>query len=211
MSRTYKRQSEAGKEYWGSRLHKHGEVLGAHTKKLTHRKERREGNLKCSEEESFSNGETIVAIAVVRDDKLPCHGFKRVTILSSGDTTTECGHCGKTIGVRTAGHQIMVVFCCWEHFLHERSNVIPIVPIPPAEEAVKSSKPSKCPTCNGPSTRGRGFRHTEECADSPANRVKAKPKQVATCPKCGGPKRGRGFSHTLDCPTKQNGAGKCQN
>lgn len=34
-------QSNSLKEYWKSRLHKHGEVIGRYTKLLTHRKERR--------------------------------------------------------------------------------------------------------------------------------------------------------------------------
>ncbi len=33
-----------GKEYWKSRLHRHGETLGRITKTLTHRKERREAH-----------------------------------------------------------------------------------------------------------------------------------------------------------------------
>lgn len=35
------KRGRPGKEYWKSRLHKHGEALGRYTKKLTHRKERR--------------------------------------------------------------------------------------------------------------------------------------------------------------------------
>lgn len=31
-----------GKEYWSSRLHRHGETLGRYTKKLTAKKERRD-------------------------------------------------------------------------------------------------------------------------------------------------------------------------
>ena len=31
-----------GKEYWASRLHKWGEELGRYTKRLTHKKERRQ-------------------------------------------------------------------------------------------------------------------------------------------------------------------------
>jgi len=34
-----------GKEYWKSRLHRYGEVLGRYTKIRTHRKERREGKI----------------------------------------------------------------------------------------------------------------------------------------------------------------------
>ena len=30
------------KEYWKSRLHRYGEIMGAFTKRLTHRKERRQ-------------------------------------------------------------------------------------------------------------------------------------------------------------------------
>jgi hypothetical protein len=45
MSRTrHKEKADKkgiGKEYWKSRLHKHGEALGRITKVLTHRKERR--------------------------------------------------------------------------------------------------------------------------------------------------------------------------
>lgn len=33
---------KCGKEYWKSRLHKYGEVLGRYTKKLTSKKERRD-------------------------------------------------------------------------------------------------------------------------------------------------------------------------
>ncbi len=47
MSRTYHKQKAAkrgiGKEYWKSRLYRHGEAPGRYTKTLTHRKERREG------------------------------------------------------------------------------------------------------------------------------------------------------------------------
>ena len=49
MSRTIKHKVSIGKEYWKSRLHKHGEVPGPFTKKLTHRKERRV-NKKLSDE-----------------------------------------------------------------------------------------------------------------------------------------------------------------
>ena len=36
------KKGHAGKEYWKSRLHRFGEVMGKYTKKLTHRKERRQ-------------------------------------------------------------------------------------------------------------------------------------------------------------------------
>ena len=47
MSRSKKDQrgghyQSAGKEYWKSRLHRGGELMGRFTKTLTHRKERRE-------------------------------------------------------------------------------------------------------------------------------------------------------------------------
>ena len=45
-----KSNGHCGKEYWKSRLHKLGEVPGKYTKKLTHRKERREGKLLSKEE-----------------------------------------------------------------------------------------------------------------------------------------------------------------
>lgn len=45
MSRTWHRAKASkvgiGKEYWKSRLHRYGEVIGKITKILTHRKERR--------------------------------------------------------------------------------------------------------------------------------------------------------------------------
>ena len=41
MARTKKGNKESGKEYWKSRLHRHGETTGKVTKILTHRKERR--------------------------------------------------------------------------------------------------------------------------------------------------------------------------
>jgi len=37
------RKGHPGKEYWKSRLHRGGEIPGSLTKKLTHRKERKEG------------------------------------------------------------------------------------------------------------------------------------------------------------------------
>lgn len=36
------KNGKRGKEYWKSRLHRHGESLGRVTKTLTHRKERRQ-------------------------------------------------------------------------------------------------------------------------------------------------------------------------
>jgi hypothetical protein len=46
VSRTRHREKQAkkgcGKEYWASRLHRHGEELGKETKILTHQKERRD-------------------------------------------------------------------------------------------------------------------------------------------------------------------------
>lgn len=46
MSRTKHKEKEAkkgiGKEYWSSRLKKHGTLLGRYTKTRTHRKERRD-------------------------------------------------------------------------------------------------------------------------------------------------------------------------
>lgn len=48
------RYGQCGKEYWKSRLHKYGEILGKYTKKLTARKERRDDK-KIIEEELKSN------------------------------------------------------------------------------------------------------------------------------------------------------------
>ena len=39
------KNGKQGKEYWKSRLHRYGEVTGKYTKKLTHRKERRQNKL----------------------------------------------------------------------------------------------------------------------------------------------------------------------
>lgn len=39
-----------GKEFWKSRLHRGGEVLGRFTKRLTHRKERRVARTETHEE-----------------------------------------------------------------------------------------------------------------------------------------------------------------
>lgn len=51
MSRTRKETKAPGFEYWKSRLHKHGETPGRITKRLTHRKERREGRSIIRQEE----------------------------------------------------------------------------------------------------------------------------------------------------------------
>ncbi len=42
-----KKKGNAGKEYWSSRLHKHGEIPGKITKDLTHKKERRDNKNLC--------------------------------------------------------------------------------------------------------------------------------------------------------------------
>lgn len=42
MSRSFKATPAPGKEYWKSRLHRHGEVPGRATKRRTHRRERAE-------------------------------------------------------------------------------------------------------------------------------------------------------------------------
>ena len=57
----------------------------------------------------------------------------------------------------------------------------------------KSDKPPVCPDCEGPSTRGRGYRHKEDCP-------KLAPKKTKPpCESCGGPARGRGWMHKKDC------------
>lgn len=38
-----KKKGHVGKEYWKSRLHRHGEIPGRLTKKMTHKKERLRG------------------------------------------------------------------------------------------------------------------------------------------------------------------------
>ena len=43
MSRTFRNDGGLGREYWKSRLHRHGEEPGRITKTLTHKKERRQG------------------------------------------------------------------------------------------------------------------------------------------------------------------------
>ena len=49
MSRTWHKQKDekrgVGKEYWKSRLHRYGESIGRFTKKLTHRKERKQNKV----------------------------------------------------------------------------------------------------------------------------------------------------------------------
>lgn len=42
MGRTYRHDSGLDREYWKSRLHRHGEQPGRYTKTQTHRKERRD-------------------------------------------------------------------------------------------------------------------------------------------------------------------------
>lgn len=49
MSDTKRGGKGPGFEYWKSRLHRWGEVPGKITKKLTHRKERREGKRKIDD------------------------------------------------------------------------------------------------------------------------------------------------------------------
>ena len=54
MSRTFHKAKDekrgCGKEYWKSRLHRYGEVLGRYTKILTHRKERRRNKAMAKEQ-----------------------------------------------------------------------------------------------------------------------------------------------------------------
>lgn len=59
-----------------------------------------------------------------------------------------------------------------------------------------------CSVCGGERKFG-GFNHTEECTNSPANKLKAKEaaqKLKSFCPICNGPSKGNGFSHTDECP-----------
>jgi hypothetical protein len=44
------KKGHAGKEYWKSRLHSHGETPGKVTKKMTHKKERRKNKSEVEEE-----------------------------------------------------------------------------------------------------------------------------------------------------------------
>ena len=48
MSRTQRHSRPVGSEYWSSRLHRHGETPGRHTKTLTHKKERRQGRVEAA-------------------------------------------------------------------------------------------------------------------------------------------------------------------
>ena len=52
------KKGHAGKEYWGSRLHKHGELPSKFTKKMTHKKER--------------NRTIILKILKIVGDKVEC-------------------------------------------------------------------------------------------------------------------------------------------
>jgi hypothetical protein len=62
MSRTWHKLKAAKrgiKEYWKSRLHRHGEGTGRVTKNLTHRKERRENKRIAREQELKANPNLI--------------------------------------------------------------------------------------------------------------------------------------------------------
>lgn len=79
-----------------------------------------------------------------------------------------------------------------------------------AKSAAQATR-TPCPSCGGEPGRAKGYRHTDECPDSPANKLKrlAEEKRSARgpkvekppCPTCGGPAgKMRGWQHTDDCP-----------
>lgn len=58
-----------------------------------------------------------------------------------------------------------------------------------------TDKPSHCPECHGPSTRGKGWKHTDTCKLNSTKKTTRPP-----CESCGGEPLGRGFNHKDSCP-----------
>jgi len=83
------------------------------------------------------------------------------------------------------------------------------------QKTIAAPKPTSepCPECGGPPGKSRGWKHTEDCSMSGANRAKAKAKaqyramhkEKPPCPHCGGPARGRGWSHNSECMLSSKG------
>lgn len=78
-------------------------------------------------------------------------------------------------------------------------------------------KPAFCPVCNGPSQRGNGFAHKNDCSERPEAKAAARRAELEAtraampvrpnCPSCDGPpSKGMGWQHKSGC--KDSVAGK---
>lgn len=74
-------------------------------------------------------------------------------------------------------------------------------------------KPAFCPVCNGPSQRGKGFKHKGDCSERPEAKKAARQAELdakrasmpfrENCPECGGPPgKIRGWRHKDGCKKK---------
>lgn len=91
---------------------------------------------------------------------------------------------------------------CESSLLTEQDlSVVAALAVPAVEK--KTARTDTCPSCKG-IPLGRGYKHTEDCPDSTANKLKVRTTdKPATCPDCGGPStRGRGWVHTATCARK---------
>jgi len=153
--------------------------------------------------------------SIVQDPKLPAHGNCRAGTLrpakepvgESKKTSRDasCSHCDADCSYEPDGSNVMAVFCCREHYVAGRADYMPDVPMPVEVSngngiSWGDSKPKKaktCPECGGPSTRGRGWAHTEDCKLSSRNKVR---EPRPNCEFCGGPPASRrGHIHTPEC------------
>jgi hypothetical protein len=135
--------------------------------------------------------------------------------------------CGRWSYDVPAGHTLVKCPNCLEdnrrHFaekqIHDADDEIPApaletevkvsIAVPTVKiEKPKSDKAQFCPECGGPSSRGRGWIHTNTCSMSTANRLLAQRaafaaiKHLDKCPDCNGPRFKKGFKHEETCPRR---------
>lgn len=149
---------------------------------------------------------------IVSEPKLPVSRGCRASLLFApveGDTrpthVTHCAECGEEI-VYSGNKQtdIVAAFCGNKDYNAGRGAYMPIITqaalTASIVKAEKSDKPKECPTCGGPSTRGKGFAHTDDCPDSSVNKASTAREARGNCPHCGGPPgKRRGWKHTDSC------------
>lgn len=133
---------------------------------------------------------------------------------------TTCISCNEPLRLVKPAHDMIAVACSKEcvklpPYADIKRSTAPVVPTEqianPATNSIDSSvavvvkskstssKPATCPDCNGPSTRGRGWKHNDGCK----RLIKPVGNKPATCSGCGGAStRGRGYSHAEGCAVK---------
>jgi len=146
-------------------------------------------------------------MTVIIDKKLSVGNCRRVSFVQgeTGKDKLSCSSCGKVIRNITNQDNIIAIFCCDKCAKKSKDSFLPKLPeiiVSPFKVKV-SRKLLRCLECGGVSKR-KGFVHTKDCKDNPANihKIEVEKRRSArgTCPDCGGePGTRRGFRHKSTC------------